>query len=81
MTSLYFSNTEASSFGGIGVRGRQTKGISGEGVGLHAVGLFQKMHNGYVLMESNESTKFKSEGKEYSQNAVKLGFYDYRGNE
>lgn len=81
MTSLYFSKAEASSFGNIGVRGRQTKDISGEGVGLHAVGLFQKMHHGYVQMQSIESTKFKSEGKEYSQNSVTLGFHDYQGSE
>ncbi len=78
MTSLYFSISESTEFGAMGVRGSQVKEISGDGIGLYAVGLFQKMHKGYLKMESNQSTKFTSDGKEYSQNEITLGFYDYR---
>lgn len=74
MTSLYFDNNEVPKFTIKGYRGKNSVGIDGQGLGLFAAALMMSLNQGTLEMRSNESTKFESEGKLYSQNEFELIF-------
>ena len=77
MTSLYFDTEETKELTRLGVRGRQSENIIGEGIGLYAVSNFMRMHKGYYRMVSNESTCFSSGDKIYSDNILTLDFFKH----
>ena len=74
MTSLCFDNSEVPKFTIKGYRGRNSKGIDGQGIGLFAAALMMNQNQGAMRIQSNGSTRFESNGKEYSQNEFELSF-------
>ncbi len=74
MESLYFSNDESKYFALKGKRGANSTGIPGEGIGLFAASLMMQHNGGKLLINSNENTRYQSDGKIYSTNEFTLIF-------
>jgi len=74
MISRYFSNEEISQFILFQIRGKNSVGTSGDGIGLYSASLMMKYNSGLLQIESNENTRFHQNGQEYSENKFILQF-------
>ncbi len=76
MTSLFFSRDESKFLTLFGKRGQFADSIDnkGRGIGMHIIQRMMDLNGGYFRYESNESTKYYSDNKPYSENVFILGF-------
>lgn len=74
MESRFFTNDEAKSFFLNPIRGLNSNGVPGEGIGLFAAYRMMQMNGGQISCYAHENTKYSSEDIYYSNNLFSLVF-------
>lgn len=74
MVSRFFTNDEAKSFFLKPLRGANSNGTHGDGIGLFSAYRMMTINGGQIFCQSYEDTKYHSDGIDYSNNEFSLVF-------
>ena len=78
MISRYFDNIEKHNFTLNKYRGLNSEGLEGQGIGLYAAQRMMMLNTGALEINSNENTRFESQGVIYSENEFLLKFKSHK---